>query len=119
MQNGNGPPGASFDVARFAATLTEWLEDNELLLEGLVALREIGEPADAAVTSVLLVQDVRRISAGWALWEVLAEGEGLDPEVLLFDAAPMRLIELGRMALWGDDAYTAPVSDPDEAPSIS
>lgn len=109
MNNGNGPAHApDFDLAGFARTLGTWLGDHEDLLRGVAALRELGDQAFTAVTAVLVVPEIRKLRLGWELWEAMAEGQGLDPEVLLLEATPLGLIELGHEALYGEGLFDNP-----------
>jgi hypothetical protein len=105
MSNANKQDGLPFNVNKWASTLAEWLEDHEAVLNGIVALRELGDEAYPAVTACLLVPRLRRMRHGWQLWEALADGEGVDAEVLLFDAAPARLIAVGHAAFWGETEF--------------
>lgn len=108
MNNGNNDDGLRFNVRTWATTLAEWLDDHQAVLRGVVALRELGDEAYPAVTASLLIPTLRRMRAGWELWEALADGEGLDPEALLFEAAPIQLIALGHAAFWGETDFVDP-----------
>jgi len=102
MADGNGDALPRFDVVNFASTLGTWVEDHETLLEGVAALRGLGEEADDAVLTVLTVPTLRTMRLGWELWEALAEGNGEDPELLLVERLALDTLEMARRALWGE-----------------
>lgn len=101
MSNGNGRASApSFGPERFAETVTQWLEQHRGLVLGLIDLRELDMEAEQAVEEVMEIPTVRRMRLGWELWEAMAEGEGFDPEALIYDHLSIEVIDLIRAAFW-------------------
>src|SRR4051794_38499751 len=86
---------------RSARQLARWIDQHLGLLRGLVELRDLGPDADDAVAAVGSVPEIVRIVAGWALWEAIAAGDGLDAEALLVQEIPYTRVALARRALWG------------------
>ena len=85
----------------FPSALADWLAGNGDLLDALQALRRLGSEGAEAVDALLGVRRVAALRASWALWQVLIEGDGEEPEDLLLKVLPLDVVEEARGALWG------------------
>lgn len=83
-------------TARAIGTL---VRDHEDLLRGLTGLAQLGGVASEAIAAVRDLPDVRKIRLGWELFETLTQGDGLEPEVFMFEVLPFEMVELLTSAL--------------------
>ena len=92
------------DEDQFPVRLRMWLDENEGLVSGLVRLRELPW-SEQAVEAVLAVPEVRRVRLSWELWESLVDGNGDDPDRLLYGRVPLSMLEMAQFAIWGPEAH--------------
>lgn len=85
----------------FPEVLAEWISTHEELLDALSALRRLGDCGREAVEAISRDREVAKVRESWALWEVLSEGDGDDPEVQLLRAIRPSTLEWARRAIWG------------------
>lgn len=82
-------------------TLQRWIDGNRDILEGLVALRSLGENGEAAVKAVLQVPSVAIIALSLVLWTIATAREGDDPDQVLQLQLTFCDIDLLKRALFG------------------
>jgi hypothetical protein len=89
------------DPFHFPTGVASWILGNRSLLEGLVALRDIGPEGEEAVEALLAVRRVAVLSASIQLYYQLAITEGLDPQDEMDLVIPRPVFEWLQHALWG------------------
>jgi hypothetical protein len=111
--NGRAPRGGSNDGAAFSDTVAAWIADNAGLLDALLTLRGLGEEASQAVDAVLSIRRVTKLRLSLELWMALCEGDGLDPDELLYRRLPFQSLDALKRAIWG-----SPWDDVADPPSL-
>lgn len=98
---------------RGAEALRRMVEEHHALIDGLVAIRHLGAPADAAVAELLALKPVNELRLSYELFEAVLEGVGVDIGDLLEQFLPLDLLDRLGFALWG----IAPSLDPAMVPT--
>jgi hypothetical protein len=92
-----------------AMAIGAWAQEHDDLLGGLQALRLLGPGAAPALEAVLAVRELRRARLSFEIFEVLAEGTGLDPRALLDEVVSEPVVQRFRSAIYGQDHHLASV----------
>jgi hypothetical protein len=83
----------------FPDELANWLATNGDLVDALLRLDELGDEAAEAVDAVRSIRRVAVLRFSIELWCALVEGDGDDPEELLLERIPVRVLRALRRAL--------------------
>lgn len=85
----------------YPSSITRWIARHDDLIDGLNALRDLGDEAAEAVEAVISVPQVLCMRLGLELWEALVVSDGDDPDRILLEALSARQLRDLRDALWG------------------
>lgn len=110
MYNRNLPSPIADHHRRSAKNVARRIRECGDLLAAVLLLRGRGDEYDPVVSAAMQAGDLTRLRLGWELWEALAEGDRLDPEAVLLEVLPLRVVEEARQALWPRESDSDPRS---------
>jgi hypothetical protein len=91
----------------FPIQLATWLATDYDLIDALITLRRLGLEGRQAVEAVLDIKRVNTMRLSLDLWSALVDDDGDDPDALLMERLPARVLDRLRLAIY--DA--SPVDD--------
>lgn len=86
---------------RSVTLIARWVDEHLGLVNGLVALRELGPEAEPALDAVLGLRELTQARLSWELVEALCAGDGQNLDAVLLEEIPLQRLERARLALWG------------------
>ena len=89
------------DPFHFPTGVASWLLANAVLVDSLIALRELGPDGEDAVEALLGVRTVAVFRASVELYYQLAITEGLDPQEEMDVVIPRPVFDSLRYGIWG------------------